>query len=91
MYCLLREVVKQRTPIKAGCRMKDVMKRYEGEAELILYISPLKTHAGNRIHYITSYVKSLELKSRLVALLCVPFSPVSCPITQALLQTNKNT
>lgn len=50
MYCLLREVVKQRTPIKAGCRMKDVKKRYEGEAELILYVSPLKTHAGNRIH-----------------------------------------
>lgn len=35
MYCLLREVVKQKPPpITAGCRMKDVMRRYEGETAL---------------------------------------------------------
>lgn len=51
LYCLLREVVKQRTPIKAGCGTIDMMKRYEGEAELtITYISPLKMRAGNHIH-----------------------------------------
>lgn len=34
LYCLLREVVKQRAPITAGCRMKDVMRRYEEETLL---------------------------------------------------------
>lgn len=33
LYCLLREVVKQRTPIKTGCRTKDKMRRYECREE----------------------------------------------------------
>lgn len=35
LYCLLREVVKQRTPITAGCGMKDVMCRYEDSEALL--------------------------------------------------------
>lgn len=42
LYCLLREAVKQRTPIKAGCRTEDVMWRYECRGEAALTIESVK-------------------------------------------------
>lgn len=70
MYCLLREAVKQRTPIKAGCRTKDMMQRYERRGKAVLTVKFLSQSADA-----ADDISVLALKSRQVALVCL-FCPV---------------